>query len=125
MNGLGDPLFILRLPDGYKLIYKRIPDYGNEEYVKIFSDEELGNIDMETLDYINIVKWFADIWEAVSQQASEADPDQSATPELEQQPPAQPPSESEEQRPTTYSWGLDNPTPEPPRDENGLIVPHI
>jgi hypothetical protein len=84
-------MFIIPLPGRYKLIYKHIDGYMHDEYVKKFSDEELANIDMEALDYINIVEWFADIWEAVSQQASEADPDQSATPESEQQPPAQPP----------------------------------
>ena len=40
-------------------------------------------MDMEKHDYINAVDWFADIWEAVSQRASEtaSDPDQSAAPE--------------------------------------------
>jgi len=64
------PMFILQLPDQWKLIYKRIPDFMNEEYVKQFSVNELRNIDMEALEYLDIVKWFEDIYEAVSPRAA-------------------------------------------------------
>ncbi|MFM7979091.1 MAG: hypothetical protein ACKPKO_07210, partial [Candidatus Fonsibacter sp.] len=82
-----DPMGIKTIPSNVRLIYKRNPDYINAEYVKEFTDdEEIGNIDMEALDYIDAVAWFADLWGTVAEYPPEAQPvEEQPSTELEQQ----------------------------------------
>ena len=77
---------ITPLPSNVRLLYKRDPNYEHKGSVKEFTDEEVGNMDMETLGYAFVDKWFSDKWETISE-----------PPRMKEEEEQQPATESEQQ----------------------------
>ena len=57
---------ITPLPAWICLLYRNIPNYTNAEYFNEFTVEEVGNMDMEALDYFFAAEWYQDISENVA-----------------------------------------------------------
>ncbi|MFM7989448.1 MAG: hypothetical protein ACKPKO_60050, partial [Candidatus Fonsibacter sp.] len=76
----GDPKNITPLLSNVRLLYKRDPNYVNEGSVKEFTNEQIGNMDMDALDYVFADDWFKDKMDTFDEYPEEEQPvEQSAT----------------------------------------------
>ena len=86
----GNPKNIAPLPSNVRLLYKRDPKYEYEGSVKEFTDEQIGNMDMDALGYVFLDNWFSDKWVTISEppEKKEEEEQQPATESEQQQQPA-------------------------------------
>jgi hypothetical protein len=74
------------LPSNVRLLYKIIPNSENAEYVKEFTDEQIGNMDMEALDYVFADDWFLNLLDNFHEYPPATESEQQPATESELQP---------------------------------------
>ena len=65
---------ITPLPSNVRLLYNRVPNYVNAGSVKEFTNEQIGNMDMEALDYVFADDWLLDKWDTSEEYQEEEQP---------------------------------------------------